>query len=70
MPCTVKVMEVRLKLVLRRLYFKLWTRISVFVVLQYNLVVGAYFSLIGYDLKVSLLLAKIAISLADVMKGL
>ena len=32
--------------------------------------VGAYFSLIGYDLKVSLLLARIAISIADVMKGL
>jgi len=32
--------------------------------------VGAYFSLIGYDLKVSHQLARIAISIADVMKGL
>jgi len=32
--------------------------------------VGAYFSLIGYDPKVSLVLARIAISIADVMKGL
>jgi len=44
--------------------------ISVFVILQYNLMVGAYFSVIGYDLKVSHLLAGIAISIADVMKGL
>jgi len=32
--------------------------------------VGAYFSLIGYARKVSYLLARIAISIADVMKGL
>jgi len=32
--------------------------------------VGAYLSLIGYDPKVSHLLASIAISIADVMKGL
>ena len=32
--------------------------------------VGAYFSPIGYDPKVSLLLARIVISIADVMKGL
>jgi len=31
--------------------------------------VGAYFSPIGYDPKVSLLLARIANSIADVMKG-
>jgi hypothetical protein len=32
--------------------------------------VGAYFSLIGFDPKVSHLLARIAISIADVMKSL
>jgi len=31
--------------------------------------VGEYFSLIGYNPKVSHLLARIAISIADVMKG-
>jgi len=38
--------------------------------MQYNLMVGTYFSLIGYDPKVSHLLARIAITIADVMKGL
>jgi len=64
---TVKVVEVRFKLILQRSHFKLWSMISVFVIIQYNLMVGAYFSLIGYDLKVSHLLARIAISIADVM---
>jgi len=41
-----------------------------FVIQQYNLTVVAYFSPIGYDPKVSLLMAGIAISIADVMKGL
>jgi len=44
--------------------------ISVFAIIQYNLIVGLYFSLIGYDPKVSHLLARIAISIAHVMKGL
>ena len=51
-------------------YFILCRTISVFVIIQYNLMVGAYFSLIGYDPKVSHLLARITISIADVMKGL
>ena len=59
-----------MKLILPRSYFILWSMISVFVILQYNLMVGAYFSLFGYDPKVSHLLARIAISIADVMKGL
>jgi len=67
---TVKVVEVQFKLILRRSYFILWITISVFVTIQYNLMVGAYFSPIGYDQKVSLLLARIAISIADVKKGL
>jgi len=67
---TVKVVEVRLKFILRRSYYKLWSIISVFVISQYNLMVGSYFSLIGYDLKVSHLSARIAISIADLMKGL
>jgi len=40
-----------------------------FVIQQYNLMVGTYFSPTGYDPKVSLLLARIAISIADVMIG-
>ena len=63
-------MVVRLKHILRRSHFKLWSKISVFVIIQYLLMVGIYFPLIGYDLKVSHLLARIAISIADVMKGL
>ena len=46
-PYTVKVVVVRLKHILRRSYLILWTTIYVFVILQYNLLVGAYFSLIG-----------------------
>jgi len=42
----------------------------VLVLQQYNLMVGAYFSPIGCDPKVSLQLARIAISIADVMKSL
>ena len=41
-----------------------------FVIQQYNLMVCVDFSLIGYDPKVSLLLAVIANSFADDMKGL
>jgi len=41
-----------------------------FDIQQYNLMVGAYFSPIGYDPKASLLLARIAISIGDVMKSL
>jgi len=44
--------------------------IFAFVIQQYNLMVGVYLSPIGYDPKVSLLLARIAISIADVMKVL
>ena len=44
--------------------------IFAFDIQQYNLMVGAYFSPIGYDSKVSLLLSRIAIPVADVMKGL
>jgi len=44
--------------------------IFVFVRQQYNLMVGAYFSPIGYDPKVCLLLARIAICIADIMKSL
>ena len=62
-------MEVKLKLILRRSYFILLSTKSVFDIIQYNLMVGEYFSLIGYNLKVSHLLARIAISIADVMKG-
>ena len=62
--------EVRLKLILRRSYFILWGMKSVFDIIQCNLMVGEYFSLIGYDPKVSHLLARIAISIADVLKGL
>jgi len=51
-------------------YCVLCSTISVFVIIQYNLMVGAYFSLIGYDPKFSHLLARIAIPIADVMKGL
>ena len=67
---TVKVVEVQLKLILQISYFMLWSMISAFVIIQYNLMLGVYFSLIGYDQKVSHLLARIAISIADVMKGL
>jgi len=67
---TVIVVEVGLKLIFQGSYFILCSTISVFVITQYNLMVGAYFSLIGYDPKVSHLLASIAISIADVMKGL
>ena len=62
--------EVGFKLIFRRSYFILCSTISVFVIIQYDLMVGAYFSLIGYDRKVSHLLARIAISIADVIKGL
>ena len=68
--CTVKVVEVGLKLIFRRSYFTLCSTNYVFVSIQYNLMVGVYFSLIGYDSKVFLLLARIAISIADVMKSL
>ena len=44
--------------------------IFAFFIQQYNLMVCVDFSLIGYDPKVSLLLAVIANSLADDMKGL
>jgi len=67
---TVKVVVVRLKHIVQRSYSTLWSTIFIFVITQYNLVVGVYFSLIGYVPKVSPLLAGIAISIADVMKGL
>ena len=66
---TVEVVVVRLKHILRRSYFILWITISVFVIIQNNLMVRAYFSLIGYDLKESHLLARIAMTIADLMKG-
>jgi len=66
---TAKVVEEGFKLIFRRSYFILCSTNSVFAIRQYNLRVGAYFSLIGYDPKVSHLLARIAISIADVMKG-
>ena len=44
--------------------------ILAFVIQQYNLMICVDFSLIGYDPKVSLLLAGIANSLADDMKDL
>ena len=44
--------------------------IFAFVIQQYDLMVCVDFSLIGYDPKVSLLLAVIADSLSDDMKGL
>ena len=68
MPISISV--VWLKHILKRTYFILWGMMLVFVILQNTLMVGAYFSLIGYDRKVSHLLAGIAISIADVMKGL
>ena len=44
--------------------------IFAFVIQQYNLMVCVDFSLIGYNPKGSLLLARVAYSLADDMKGL
>ena len=67
---TVKVVVVRLKYILRRSYSILWSTIFIFVITQYNFKVGVYFSLIGHVPKVSPLLAGIAISIADVTKGL
>jgi len=60
----------KIETILRRSYCKLGSTISVFDIIQYNLMVGAFFSLIGYDPEVSHLLARIAISIADIMKGL
>ena len=62
--------EVKLKHVLLKKYLILsWTNLA-FVTQQYNLMVCVDFSLIGYAPKVSLLLAGIANSLANNMKGL
>jgi len=64
------VVEVRWNNILRKSYFILWSRISVFVIIQHNLMAGAYFSLIGYATIESHLLARIALTIADLMKGL
>jgi len=47
--CTVKVVEVKLKLVLQRNYLILLSQILPFVLHLYNFLVCVYFSLIGYD---------------------
>jgi len=69
-PQTVKAVVINLKHVLLRQYFILSCTIFVFVIQQHNLMVCEAFSLIGYDPKVSHLLAGIAMSIGVEGKGL
>ena len=52
------------------MYIKLLSKIFVFVIQQYILMVCVGFSFIGFGLKVTILFAGIAMSLADERKGL